>query len=77
MREKHPGIKAFVDGVTAAAVGAIAGAVGVLAKRQLTDLIAVAIAIITILILLRYKKVQEPFVILAAAIIGLVIKNYL
>jgi chromate transporter len=74
---KHPGIKAFVDGVTAAAVGAIAGAVCVLAKRQLTDLIAVAIAVITVLLLLRFKKVQEPFVILAAAIIGLVIKNYL
>jgi chromate transporter len=74
---KHPGIKAFVDGVTAAAVGAIAGAVCVLAKRQLTDLVAVAIAVITVLLLLRFKKLQEPFVILAAAIIGLVIKNYL
>jgi chromate transporter len=74
---KHPGIKAFVDGVTAAAVGAIAGAVCVLAKRQLTDLVAVAIAVITVLLLLRFRKLQEPFVILAAAIIGLVIKNYL
>jgi chromate transporter len=49
----------------------------VLAKRQLTDLIAVAIAIIAMLILLRFKKVQEPFVILAAAIVGLLFKNYL
>jgi len=74
---KHPGIKAFVEGVTAAAVGAIAGAVCVLAKRQLTDMIAVAMAVITMLLLLRFKKIQEPFVILAAAIIGLIIKNYL
>lgn len=74
---KHPGIKAFVDGVTAAAVGAIAGAVCVLAKRQLTDVITVAMAVITMLLLLRFKKLPEPFVILAAAIIGLIIKNYL
>ncbi|OQP57075.1 chromate transporter [Niastella vici] len=74
---KHPGIRAFVDGVTAAAVGAIAGAVCVLAKRQLTDMIAVAMAVITMLLLLRFKKIQEPFVILAAAILGLIIKNYL
>src|SRR5678816_783070 len=34
---KHPSIKAFVDGVTAAAIGAIGGAVLVLGKRQVTD----------------------------------------
>ena len=73
---KHPAIRAFVDGVTAAAIGAIAGAVCVLAKRQLTDLISVALAICTIMILLRFKKIQEPLVILAAALIGLVIKSW-
>lgn len=74
---KHPAIKAFVDGVTAAAIGAIAGAVLVLGKRQLTDITSAAIAIITILLLLRFKKIQEPFIILVAAIAGLIIKNYL
>jgi chromate transporter len=73
---KHPGIKAFVDGVTAAAIGAIAGAVCVLGKRQLTDLTSVAIALITILLLLKFKKIQEPFIILAAALIGLILKNW-
>lgn len=70
---KNPAIKAFVDGVTAAAIGAIAGAVCVLAKRQLTDLISVTIAIIAMLLLVS-KKIQEPFVILLAALIGLIIK---
>src|SRR6185369_3680185 len=32
---KRPGIVAFVDGVTAAAIGAIAGAVAVLGRRTL------------------------------------------
>jgi len=74
---RHPSIKAFVDGVTAAAIGAIAGAVLVLAKRQLTDRITIAMAAITILCLMRFKKLQEPYIILAAAIAGLVIKQLL
>lgn len=72
---KHPSIKAIVDGITAAAVGAIAGAVIVLAKRQLTDAISIGIAVATILLLLRFKKLQEPYIILAAALLGLLIKN--
>lgn len=72
---KHPGIKAFVDGVTAAAIGAIAGAVCVLAKRQLTDIISALFAVTTAILLFRYKKIQEPFIILVAAILGVVIKS--
>jgi chromate transporter len=71
---KHPGIKAFVDGVTAAAIGAIAGAVLVLGKRTLTDLPTILIAVSTIAILLRYKKLQEPLIIAAAALIGIILK---
>jgi chromate transporter len=74
---KHPAIKVFVDGVTAAAIGGIAGAVCVLARRQLTDVTSVAIAVVTIGVLLKFKKIPEPFIILVAAIAGLLIKNYL
>ena len=74
---KHPAIKAFIDGVTAAAIGAIAGAVFVLGKRQFTDIPSVIIALVTILLLLRFKKIQEPFIIIAAALIGLLIKNWI
>ncbi len=72
---KHPAIKAFVDGVTAAAIGAIIGAVIVLAKRQFTDITSVVLAALTILVLLRFKKIQEPLIILVAALIGLLIKT--
>jgi len=71
------GIKAFVDGVTAAAVGAIAGAVGVLAMRQFTDWVAVAIAVVAAFVLYRFKKVQEPYIILVAALFGLIYKGFL
>lgn len=74
---KHPAIKAFVDGVTAAAIGAIAGAVLVLGKRTLTDVPTIIIAITTACILLKFKKLQEPFVILAAAAIGILLKLFL
>lgn len=74
---KHPGIKAFVDGVTAAAIGAIAGAVIVLGKRSLTDLYAIGIALVTVAVLWRYKKIPEPLIILAAAGIGFLIKSIL
>lgn len=74
---KHPAIKAFVDGVTAAAIGAIAGAVLVLGKRTLTDIPTILIAITTAAVLFKFKKLQEPFIILAAAAIGLVLKVFL
>jgi len=71
---KHPAIKAFIDGVTAAAVGAIAGAVIIMGKRQFNDIISVAIAAVVILLLLKFKKIQEPFIIITAALAGLLIK---
>jgi chromate transporter len=71
---KHPAIKAIVDGITAAAIGAIAGAVIVLAKRQFSDWITVTIALITVLLLIRFKKLQEPFIIIVAALLGMAIK---
>ncbi|MCW3114927.1 MAG: chromate transporter, chromate ion transporter family [Segetibacter sp.] len=71
---KHPSIKAFVDGITAAVVGALAGSVIVIAIRTIKDIPTALIAIITIVILLKIKKVKEPQVILVAAIIGLILK---
>src|SRR6185295_2765015 len=72
---KHPAIKAFIDGVTAAAIGAIAGAVIVLAKRQFTDILTAAIALVVILLLVRFKKIPEPLIILTAAIFGLLMRG--
>ncbi|HEV8692054.1 MAG TPA: chromate transporter [Ideonella sp.] len=70
---KRPAIVAFVDGVTAAAIGAIAGAVIVIGQRSITDWITAALAIVTALVLWRFKKVQEPVIVLVAALIGLVV----
>ena len=70
---KLPGIVAFVDGVTAAAIGAIAGAVIVLAKRSITDIPTALLALGTIALLWKFKKLQEPVIVAGAAIIGLLV----
>lgn len=70
---KLPGLLAFIDGVTAAAVGAISGAVVVLAKRSLIDVYTVLLALLVAGILWRWKKIQEPWIILVAGVLGLVI----
>ncbi len=72
---KHPSIKAFVEGITAAVVGALAGAVIVIAIRTIVDIPTALIAAITIAVLLKFKKIKEPQVILVAALLGLLIKS--
>jgi chromate transporter len=70
---KLPGVIAFVDGITAAAVGAITGSVIVIAKRSIVDVPTAVIALVTIAVLWKFKKLQEPVVIAVAAGIGLVL----
>jgi chromate transporter len=68
---RNPSLKAFVDGVTAAAIGAIAGAAFVLGKRALIDLTTVVIALATLALLVRFKKLKEPLIIVAAGAAGI------
>src|SRR6266536_3325069 len=74
---KRPAIGAFVKGVTAAAIGAITGAVIILGRRTITDIPTVLLALVTLLLLWRWKKIPEPFIVLGAAIIGLVVYSAL
>jgi chromate transporter len=66
-------LRAVVDGVTAAAIGAIAGAVVVLGRRALIDVPTWAIALVTLLALVKVRRVPEPLVIIAAGVVGVVI----
>jgi chromate transporter len=68
-------VKALVQGVTAAAVGAVAGAVVTLARRSLVDWITVAIALVSLIALLKIRKLPEPVLILAAGIVGLLVHH--
>ncbi|MGE8451427.1 MAG: chromate transporter [Pseudomonadales bacterium] len=70
---KLPGILAFVDGVTAAAIGAIVGAVIVIARRTIIDVPTLLLAVSAMLLLLRFKKLSEPMIVTGAALIGLAV----
>ncbi len=69
---RQPSVAAFVNGVTAAAIGAISGAVVVLGRRSVTDLPTALIAVAAVLLLWRWR-VPEPLLILAATLVGLVL----
>ena len=64
-----------MDGVTAAATGAIAGAAVILGRRSLVDLPTVFIALVTLALLLAQRKIPEPVLIVAAGLVGLVLKG--
>ncbi|HEX2927930.1 MAG: chromate efflux transporter [Ignavibacteria bacterium] len=64
-------LKSFIEGVTAAATGAITGAIVILGRHAITDYFTLAVALGTTVILFRYK-IPEPILILAAAILGLI-----
>ncbi len=67
----NPKVRAFVDGVTAAATGAIAGAAVVLGRRAIVDWPTAGIAAVALFSLLVSRKVREPWVILGAGLVGM------
>jgi chromate transporter len=71
---KNPQLNAFVRGVTAAATGAIAGAVIVLARRSIYDVPTALIGIVSLAVLFRWK-IPEPALIAVAAGVGLVLHH--
>lgn len=74
---KNTSIKAFVDGVSAAATGAIGGAAFVLGRRALYDVPTVLIALVALALLVKFKKLQEPLLIVAAGVVGVVLTGVL
>jgi len=66
----NPLVKAFVKGATAAAAGALTGATVVLIRQVVVDLTTLAIGVVTLAVLLRFK-VKEPYVVLACAAAGI------
>jgi chromate transporter len=78
---KSDRIKAFVKGITATVIGAIAGAAVILGRRALcpdpphVEVPATMIALSALAVLLWARKVPEPLVILAAGAVGLILKQ--
>ena len=68
-------IKSFVEGITASVIGSLVGAVVIIGTRSITDITTAIIAVLSILALIYIKKIQEPYIILISAIIGLILKT--
>jgi chromate transporter len=73
---KNTSVKAFVDGITASVVGALVGAVLVIATQSIVDIPTVFMAVVTVLVLLYIKKIQEPYIILVSAVLGIILKLF-
>lgn len=70
----RPSVKHFVEGITAAVIGALAGAVILIAAGNITDIPTALIALFSLLILIYVKKIQEPVIVVCAALIGVALK---
>jgi chromate transporter len=68
--------RTFASGVTAAAVGALLGAVAVMGTRTLVDVPTAMIAVAALVWLLVRPRVPEPLVLGAAALVGLVVHRW-
>jgi len=66
----NPQLRAFVDGATAAATGAITGAVVLLGARAIIDLPTALIGLVSLGALWRFK-VSEPVLVVVAGLVGL------
>ena len=69
---ENPQLRAFTAGATAAASGAIAGSVIVLGQRAIFDIPTAAIGLIGLALLWRYR-LQEPILVAAAGLAGLLL----
>ncbi len=70
---KRTDVAAFVTGVTAAATGAIAGAVIVLGRRSIVDVPTAIMASVILVLVYKTKKIPEPLLILSTGVLGWII----
>jgi len=66
-------VRTFVDGVTAAATGAIAGAAVILGRRALVDSPTILIAVGTLVLVITLRRLPESVLILAAGVAGVLL----
>jgi chromate transporter len=69
----NPQLRAFVTGATAAAAGALCGAVVVLTRQAITDATTATIALVTLALLWRFG-VKEIYIVIAAGALGMLLR---
>ena len=68
---KNPYVQGFVKGVVAAVVGALLGTTVLVARHAIGDVFTAAAASVALVLVLRWNKLPEPLIVLAAAAAGL------
>jgi chromate transporter len=72
---KNHALRAAVDGVTAAATGAIAGAAIVLGRRAIVDGPTLVVLFAALAVVLWVRKVPEPVLLLCAGVVGVLLRQ--
>ena len=68
---RNPYVQGFVQGVVAAVVGALLGTTVLVARSAIGDTFTAVAALAALLIVLKWNKLPEPWIVLASAIAGL------
>jgi chromate transporter len=68
---KNSYVQGFVKGVVAAVVGALLGTTVLVARHAIGDVFTAAAALVALALVLRWNKLPEPLIVLAAALAGL------
>jgi chromate transporter len=71
----RPWLAAIVEGVTAAATGAIAGAVVVLGRGAIRDLPTAALALGALGLTWRFPRIPEPAIVVVAGAVGVLLRG--
>ncbi len=69
---KHPRFAGFIRGVGVTVVGVLVGTTYLVGKEAIGDWLTVLIGIVSLVVITMWKKLPDPFVVLAGGVIGLV-----
>jgi chromate transporter len=69
---ENPRLKGFIRGITVAVVGVLVGTTYLVGKTAIGDLLTVTVAAASLAALFVWKKLPEPVVVFAGALIGLI-----
>lgn len=70
----YPSMRAFIDGVTAAAIGAIGGGAILLGITALHEPLQLLIGGVALALAVRFTKLPDPLLIAAGALVGLLVR---
>jgi len=69
---ESPRLKGFIRGITVAVIGVLVGTTYLVGKTAIGDRLTAGVAVASLVALFVWKKLPEPIVVLAGALIGLI-----